>query len=46
MADVRARLDALGLEPQPLSPGEFSDYVRFEVAKWAKIIKATGITAD
>jgi len=46
MADVRARLDALGLEPQPLSPREFSDYVRSEVAKWAKIIKATGITAD
>jgi len=46
MADVRARLDALGLEPQPLSPREFSDYVRSEVAKWAKIIKTTGITAD
>ena len=46
MADVRARLDALGLEPQPVSPGEFSDYVRSEVAKWAKIIKTTGITAD
>ena len=46
MADVRARLDALGLEPQPVSPKEFSDYVRSEVAKWAKIIKTTGITAD
>ena len=46
MANVRARLDALGLEPQPLSPREFSDYVRSEVAKWAKIIKTTGITAD
>jgi len=46
MPDVRARLDALGLEPQPLSPREFSDYVRSEVAKWAKIIKTTGITAD
>ena len=46
MADVRARLDALGLEPQPLSPREFSDYVRSEVAKWARIIKTTGITAD
>jgi tripartite-type tricarboxylate transporter receptor subunit TctC len=46
MADVRARLDALGLEPQPVSPREFSDYVRSEVAKWAKIIKTTGITAD
>lgn len=44
MADVRARLDALGLEPQPMSPGEFAAYVRSEVAKWAKIVKATGIT--
>jgi len=46
MADVKARLDFLGLEPQPLSPKAFSDYVRSEVAKWAKIIKTTGITAD
>jgi tripartite-type tricarboxylate transporter receptor subunit TctC len=46
MADVRARLDALGLEPQPVSPGEFAAYVRNEVAKWAKIVKTTGITAE
>ena len=46
MPDVRARLDALGLEPQPVTPREFSDYVRSEVAKWAKIVKATGIAAE
>jgi tripartite-type tricarboxylate transporter receptor subunit TctC len=46
MPDVRARLDALGLEPQPVSPGEFAAYVKNEVAKWAKIVKTTGITAD
>jgi tripartite-type tricarboxylate transporter receptor subunit TctC len=46
MADVRTRLDALGLEPQPVSPGEFATYVKTEVAKWAKIVKTTGITAD
>jgi tripartite-type tricarboxylate transporter receptor subunit TctC len=46
MADVTARLDALGLEPQPVSPAEFTAYVRSEVAKWAKIVKTTGITAD
>jgi len=45
-ADIRARLDALGLEPQPISPGEFATYVRTEVAKWAKIVKTTGITAE
>ncbi|MGH8641363.1 MAG: Bug family tripartite tricarboxylate transporter substrate binding protein [Burkholderiales bacterium] len=46
MADVRAKLDALGLEPQPVSPGEFATYVRNEVARWAKIVKTTGITAE
>jgi tripartite-type tricarboxylate transporter receptor subunit TctC len=46
LADVRTRLDALGLEPQPLTPGAFSEYVRSEVARWATIIKTTGITAD
>jgi tripartite-type tricarboxylate transporter receptor subunit TctC len=46
MADVRARLDALGLEPQPGTAAEFAAYVRAEVAKWAKIVKTTGITAD
>ena len=46
LADVRTRLDALGLEPQPLTPAEFSNYVRSEVAKWAKVVKTTGITAD
>jgi tripartite-type tricarboxylate transporter receptor subunit TctC len=46
MPDVVARLDSLGLEPQPLAPKAFSDYVRAEVAKWEKIIKTTGITAD
>jgi len=46
MADVRTRLDTLGLEPQPMSPGEFSAYLKTEVAKWAKIVKTTGITAE
>ena len=46
MVDVRTRLDALGLEPQAVSPQEFSAYVRSEVAKWAKIVKTTGITAE
>ncbi len=45
-ADVSKRLDALGLEPKPLSPGEFANYVKSEVAKWAKVVKTTGITAN
>lgn len=46
LAEIRQRLDALGLEPQPGTPGEFSAYVRAEVAKWAKMVKAVGVTAD
>jgi tripartite-type tricarboxylate transporter receptor subunit TctC len=46
LAEVRTRLDALGLEPQPVSAGEFANYVKSEVAKWARIVKTTGITAE
>lgn len=45
-ADVRERFASLGLEPHPGSPAEFADYVRREVAKWAKIVKTVGIKAD
>jgi len=46
LADVRARLDALGLEPQPGTAAEFSTYVKTEVAKWAQIVKTAGVTAE
>ena len=28
------------------TPREFSDYIRLDTAKWAKVIRASGITAD
>jgi tripartite-type tricarboxylate transporter receptor subunit TctC len=46
LADVKARLDAMGLETKPGSPEAFAAYLKSEVAKWAKIVKTTGITAD
>ena len=46
LADVRARLDALGLEPKPGSADDFARYLKAEVAKWAQIVKKTGITAE
>jgi tripartite-type tricarboxylate transporter receptor subunit TctC len=46
MADVKARLDALGLEPQPGSPSAFASYLGAEVSRWSRIVRATGITAD
>jgi tripartite-type tricarboxylate transporter receptor subunit TctC len=44
--DVRDRLNALGFEPHGGSSQEFSTYLRKEVDKWARIVKATGVTAN
>jgi tripartite-type tricarboxylate transporter receptor subunit TctC len=42
--DVRERLALLGFDTHAMSAAEFAAYVRSEVEKWAKVIKATGIT--
>ena len=44
--DVRERLVALTFEPIGGTPQQFSDYVREEVAHWAKIVKDTGAKVD
>ncbi|HKA44411.1 MAG TPA: tripartite tricarboxylate transporter substrate-binding protein [Burkholderiales bacterium] len=45
-ADVRERLTALGFDAQASTRAEFADYVKSEVAKWAKVVKTTGITLN
>jgi tripartite-type tricarboxylate transporter receptor subunit TctC len=44
--DIKDRLERLGAEPSPQSPEEFARFVREEIAKWAKVVKASGATAD
>jgi tripartite-type tricarboxylate transporter receptor subunit TctC len=46
LADVRERLTAIGLEPRTMTQPEFAQYMKDEVAKWARVIKATGITPN
>jgi len=46
LADVLARLEGMGLEPQPRSAGAFAQYLKMEVGRWAEIVKKTGITAE
>jgi tripartite-type tricarboxylate transporter receptor subunit TctC len=43
LADVRERLSAIGLDPQTMTQPEFAQYMSDEVAKWARVIKTTGI---
>ncbi len=44
--DVRERLAALGFDAHASSRAEFAEYVKSEIAKWAKVIKTTGITLN
>jgi tripartite-type tricarboxylate transporter receptor subunit TctC len=44
--DVRERLAATGFEPEGGSSAEFGAYLRREVEKWGRIVKATGVSAD
>ena len=46
LPDVLERFANLGLDPVGNSPQEFSDYVRSELAKWAKVVKDANIKAD
>lgn len=42
----RQRFASMGAEPDPMSSAQFADYVSGEVAKWAKLVKASGVTED
>ena len=44
--DLKERLSALGAEPSSKSPEAFTQYVRDEIAKWAKVVKASGAKLD
>lgn len=37
---------AIGAEPRPRTPEESAEFLRAEVAKWAKVIKAVNVKAD
>jgi tripartite-type tricarboxylate transporter receptor subunit TctC len=44
--DVKARLESMGLEVVGSTPEQFESFVRAELTKWAKVIRANNITAD
>src|SRR5689334_21881510 len=44
--DARERLYSIGAEPMSNTPEQFDAYVRSEMAKWAKVVKAAGIRAE
>ena len=45
-ADLRERLEALAFEPVGGTPQQFADYVKVEIVKWSRIVRAGNIKAD
>jgi tripartite-type tricarboxylate transporter receptor subunit TctC len=43
---LRQRLHESGTTPSPSSPGEFGNYMREEIARWATVIKEKGLKGE
>src|SRR6266700_3899496 len=43
LPDVVKALQAVGAEPAPSTPDEFTDYAKTERAKWRDVVKAAGV---
>jgi tripartite-type tricarboxylate transporter receptor subunit TctC len=44
--DLKQRLASQGADALTSTPEEFSDYLRAEIDKWAKVVRASGMKAD
>jgi tripartite-type tricarboxylate transporter receptor subunit TctC len=41
--DVEERMATLGFEPVANTPDEFAGWIKSELAKWARVIKAANV---
>jgi tripartite-type tricarboxylate transporter receptor subunit TctC len=46
LPDVKGRLDELGVRLNPMTPEQFTEFVRSENAKYRKVAQETGIRMD
>lgn len=44
--DLREKLASEAVEPWPMTPTEFGDYIKSEIARWTKVAQARGIHLD
>jgi tripartite-type tricarboxylate transporter receptor subunit TctC len=46
LPDVRAKLEAAGIDIQGGSPQEYAALIKSDLSKWSKVVKEAGITAE
>ena len=46
LPEVKDRLLNEGAEPVGNTPGQFGEFIKSEIAKWGKVIRAAGIKAE
>jgi tripartite-type tricarboxylate transporter receptor subunit TctC len=46
MPETKQKLDALGVQIVTSTPEQFSNYIKSETDKWAKVVKASGAVAN
>jgi tripartite-type tricarboxylate transporter receptor subunit TctC len=46
MPDVQKRLEDLSAVPSPMTPEQFSAFLKSEVVRWAVVVKEAGITVE
>jgi tripartite-type tricarboxylate transporter receptor subunit TctC len=44
--EVKERLGGLGLEPAPMAPEEFAEFIQREIAKWTREVREAGIQPE
>jgi tripartite-type tricarboxylate transporter receptor subunit TctC len=46
LPEVKSKLSALGAQPMPGTPADYTRLIQADTAKWAKVVKLTGATLD
>jgi tripartite-type tricarboxylate transporter receptor subunit TctC len=46
MPEIKAKISGMGAEVVDSTPDEFKTFIRDEIAKWSKVIKQSGASAE